>query len=1017
MQKIKSFIAVLSISFIYLSCTRTQLPQITIDAVNTAQMIKIKNWKVLGPFYRNLNDPSAINAYDTDDLKKVGTSEEEVTAKLFSDICHHAQKYTIPFHLKGYDYRVEHDYVVFNHIIKNTSDLGNIYAACIINSSLDQDITLCMTSGGGLKIWLNYKPVFRGNIWHVEKFSYVGVSLKKGSNFLLAKINKMDMVSEDWAQPTMSINLTSSTHAKHLFFLENENNILTESILRSNDTLRFEHPFCKDRTAQIIITNSRNKPVYKGILSCKNGLSYPFKRLNGKYDLKCIYDSDTFKQVFICGDIKKLTAMYQNKFTGRIKKDKDNIIINAQLKRLDYLLENKPDTGQRTAFFEVQQSADNRKWLSIFKGSSKAFLLKDGYIKMKPVRTRYIRVVGYGNSTGEFNTISEIAFYSLKGIKLRAGNVVASSCFGTDYPQKAVDNDLGTTWASQGKGNWIAFDFGKETTVATMSIAWKLSIKEFIDLREWERKTAYILGEIDQISRDLDEGSDPFKNVPGFHIRGFRSSIDNNFQYYTIFTPPALANKPLPLLVYLPAYVSVRNEFLRSMHLADIDLIQRLSNEARRAGFAVLSPCCRVYGKECFTPIAVKDIFEALQDVMKDYRIDTSKIFTGGVCAGAERALFMDVKFPDRFAATGNIAAISSASVPFENSTDFNNGYHFQEYLSNLSYIPLYFIHGDKDDHSPIEPIKDFVSDARKNGLHVRMDIIPDATIRSYDKQSIQKVFSFLKDHVKRNYPDSIKFMTSELKYNSAYWIKLDVIEPRKKACIEAVHTKNNIRVTTQNVYKFSIDLDKLPSEKQEKLAVFANNKLLFNDVPKSSVITFGIQPLKSMETKTSEVEGPINHAFYTGFMVVGNGDPNIKKVVNDFRESWKANYYGECPYKSEEFTTIYDIREKNLILFGCYKSSLIKKLFSRLPLELGHDFFLFRGEPYKDKKACICFIYPNPLCKNKYIVVVESNNWINFKMIFKNMAIEGIHDFIIWENGPEKANVVSSGYFDLYWK
>ena len=88
---------------------------------------------------------------------------------------------------------------------------------------------------------------------------------------------------------------------------------------------------------------------------------------------------------------------------------------------------------------------------------------------------RYIRVIGYGNSMSDHNSIAEISFW-VPDVQLTLEERVpiaisASSHNKENIPEHVIDQNLATHWTAD-NGEWIQFDIGKINTMELIKIAW-----------------------------------------------------------------------------------------------------------------------------------------------------------------------------------------------------------------------------------------------------------------------------------------------------------------------------------------------------------------------------------------------------------------------------------------------------------------------------------------------------------------------------------------------------------------
>src|SRR5437016_849730 len=126
----------------------------------------------------------------------------------------------------------------------------------------------------------------------------------------------------------------------------------------------------------------------------------------------------------------------------------------------------------RTASFDIQVSLDTVTWTQVFSGQSSGQTLQLESYAFPTTPSRYVRIVGHGNSTSAWNSITEVAIIGT-ALPTPVASVVASGNDG-NLPQNTLDNDLATRWSASGDGQWIRYDLGALAAIDHLDIAWYL---------------------------------------------------------------------------------------------------------------------------------------------------------------------------------------------------------------------------------------------------------------------------------------------------------------------------------------------------------------------------------------------------------------------------------------------------------------------------------------------------------------------------------------------------------------
>src|SRR6266699_1864849 len=126
----------------------------------------------------------------------------------------------------------------------------------------------------------------------------------------------------------------------------------------------------------------------------------------------------------------------------------------------------------RIASFDIQVSPDTVTWTQVFSGQSSGQTLQLESYAFPTTADRYVRIVGHGNSTSAWNSITEVAILGT-ALPTPVASVVASGNDG-NLPQNTLDKSLATRWSAQGDGQWIQYDIGALTALNRLGIAWYL---------------------------------------------------------------------------------------------------------------------------------------------------------------------------------------------------------------------------------------------------------------------------------------------------------------------------------------------------------------------------------------------------------------------------------------------------------------------------------------------------------------------------------------------------------------
>src|SRR3989442_1337026 len=216
----------------------------------------------------------------------------------------------------------------------------------------------------------------------------------------------------------------------------------------------------------------------------------------------------------------------------------------------------------RSSSFDIQVSLDTVTWTKVFSGQSSGQTLQLESYPFPTTAGRYVRIVGHGNGTSNWNSITEVAILGTTLPALPVTSVVASANDG-NLPQNTLDNSLDTRWSAQGDGQWIRYDLGALVAVDHVDIAWYLGdtrisyfdIQVSLDTVTW---TKVFSGQRSGQTLQLDSYASP--TPAGRYVRivghGNNTSAWNSIADVAILDP-ALPALPVASVTVSPASTSV----------------------------------------------------------------------------------------------------------------------------------------------------------------------------------------------------------------------------------------------------------------------------------------------------------------------------------------------------------------------------------------------------------------------------------------------------------------------------
>jgi len=452
------------------------------------------------------------------------------------------------------------------------------------------------------------------------------------------------------------------------------------------------------------------------------------------------------------------------------------------------------------------------------------------------------------------------------------------------------------------------------------------------------------------------------------------------------------------------------------------------------------------------------DVVRVVEEVKKALSIDPDRVYLYGISMGGSGSWQVGVHFPDLFAALGPVCGNADHRVW---EREWNWGERNPTWMSpkkawveatespaffaeNLINLPSWPIHGDKDNVVPCGHSRSMADELRKAGAPVNYVEVPGAG-HGVPGDKIAEMLSWLKQQRRNPWPRRVVFKTAWRRHPGAYWVRIHRFErPFAFARIEAeAADKTSVQVKADNVEEFSLHIAPPLFEADRPVRVRVDGREEFNGaVPADGWLRLRKQgarwtPSKEPEGlhKTPELEGPVEHAFMSSFVIVfgtSGDDERAKRVAADearlLADHWNRWARGRCRLKADRDVKDEDIQRCNLILVGDpATNALVPRVMPKLPIRIeGHE-IAFGERRFKGDDLGLKLVYPNPLNPKRYVALFSGTTWKGvFEIVgrFGNWfdwgILDGFHwaDFEVFDDhtySPETALAI--GYFDNDWR
>ena len=580
---------------------------------------------------------------------------------------------------------------------------------------------------------------------------------------------------------------------------------------------------------------------------------------------------------------------------------------------------------------------------------------------------------------------------------------------------------------------------------------------------------AFSANDVQQLKWALDRGAErvaalakgrrPWGNRRGRVVLGYVSQVDGSRQPYGLIVPKHHDPQQVMRLDVVLHGSSRPVGMSEVRFMARFDEGDEAHGDPPDAPFIELHPLGRV--ENCYRWSGETDVFEAIEDVCRRYRIDRDRIVLRGMSMGASGTWHLGLKHPDRFAALGPYCGyvdthrfsetpipgfIKVGPLPAHQEL----GLHMLDsvdYAANAGVVPAVACMGGEDVFFQAHVLMEAAM--RREGLEM-VNLISPATGHVVDPVTHAEQMRRIATHADRGLKDApleLRFVTWTLKYGRCHWLQvLGLDRHYTRAEIVASVRGNSLEIAEPlNINRFSIDFAVLPPT-VETVRIGASEVTVprSDSAPRSPLVfqrqrqTWSVAPAEAPVEpgKRPGLQGPIDDAFTTPFLCVrGTGIPWNQAVhdhairsLDRFAEEWDRYFRGDLPIKDDTAVTDEDVRSRNLILFGDPGSnSLLAQSLPRLPLKWTKETLRLGGHDHPAPGHMPALIVPNPLSggADHYLVINSGHTFRGADLgAFNYLLFPRWGDWAVVEvvpPGPAQElppdRVLDAGFFNEQWR
>ena len=564
-----------------------------------------------------------------------------------------------------------------------------------------------------------------------------------------------------------------------------------------------------------------------------------------------------------------------------------------------------------------------------------------------------------------------------------------------------------------------------------------------LDTKDLDKVTGNPWWTIHSPLMEFDEMQLEAKGVPavvrpyGFARLAYRDDVDGSAQFAVAYLPggydPA---KKWPLVVKLHGYNPANPEYVRWWGVDSRHHVLADTEYNGHQGVIYTEP--RGRGNTSYIGIGDQDVVRVIQLAKERFNVDDDRVYLMGDSMGGWGTWNVATRHPDLFAAIAPIfGGVDYHSILSEDALAKITplARYFQEKDSSWSLaeslvnMPIFVHHGDVDRSVNVDYSRYGVRLLQRWGYNIRYEEMP-----GYGHEDLNRwadIFNWFLEHRREANPAHVRLHTAELKNASAYWARIDqAASPGDFMALDAEITDpNTIRLDTRNAGRVTLSPVSPLIDRDKPVTVN------WNGVTQEASFEGGRLRLGAAVAGTEKgprIAGPAADIFTTPFAIVTGtsaSDPEMKQMCAQKAEALAAGWknWQRVParvFKDSELTDA-DAARYSLVLIGGADANLVtRKLASGIPLEISADHVKVGPRSFSAADARVQLIYPNPLNKQRYVMVIAATSAAGMYFVNANELMNVQFDFVIQDGripgaaGGSAADLaVAGGWFNGHWE
>jgi len=210
-----------------------------------------------------------------------------------------------------------------------------------------------------------------------------------------------------------------------------------------------------------------------------------------------------------------------------------------------------------------------------------------------------------------------------------------------------------------------------------------------------------------------------------------------------------------------------------------------------------------------------------LQKILKDFSLDTNRIYIAGVSNGGMGGFFYSTHHPYRFAAMASLMGFPVIKHrPPQSKED-------AKVLKNLRNTAVYLVHGEKDDK--VDPGGDRMAYQMLSRLNFTIEY-KELPGRGHDigfNEFEPELIGWFQSHQRNSRPQEVELIMNYPKYNRSYWIQVNKTK-KLPAEVFGEIKGNTVEIKTSRVLNLTVFLDEELVDFTKEVIIRINKKLVY---------------------------------------------------------------------------------------------------------------------------------------------------------------------------------------------